>query len=81
MLPETTATAAVEFAERLRHQVREGTPTRDGETISVTISIGVAGASIRTSGIEALLQQADQALYEAKRSGRNRVCRFEQPRR
>jgi diguanylate cyclase (GGDEF)-like protein len=79
MLPETTATAAVEFAERLRHQVREGAPTLDGETISVTISIGVAGASIRTSGIEALLQQADQALYEAKRSGRDQVARARLP--
>ena len=81
MLPETTATAAVEFAERLRHQVREGAPTLDGEKISVTISIGVAGASIRTSGIEALLQQADQALYEAKRSGRDQVARARIPER
>ena len=73
MLPETIESAAVEFAERLRQQIAGNSPTFDGEKVTVTISVGIAGASVRTSGIQALLRQADQALYEAKRSGRNRV--------
>ncbi len=73
MLPETTESAAMQFAERLRIQVRDSAPTIFGEKISVTISIGIAGASIRTAGIETLLRQADQALYEAKHLGRDRV--------
>jgi diguanylate cyclase (GGDEF)-like protein len=73
LLPETTSEAARAFAERLRSGVRECPVVIDGETIVATVSIGVAGATPRTSGIEALLRAADQALYEAKRAGRNRV--------
>jgi diguanylate cyclase (GGDEF)-like protein len=73
LLPETTETAAVQFAERLRQRISDSTPTIYDEKVGVTISIGVAGASIRTSGVEALIRQADQALYEAKHLGRDRV--------
>ena len=73
MLPETTDAAAAQFAERLRRQVADSKPEIYGERVGVTISIGVAAASIRTSGLQALLRQADQALYEAKHLGRDRV--------
>lgn len=73
MLPETTETAAAQFAERLSRQVGMAKPTIFGEQVRVTISIGVASVSAATSGIDALLQEADRALYEAKRLGRNRV--------
>lgn len=73
MLPETTEAAAAQFAERLRREVAGSMPTVYGEKLGVTISIGVAGATIRTPGVEALLRCADRALYEAKRSGRDRV--------
>ena len=73
MLPETNQLAAEQFAERLRHQVRENTLTVDGQMVSITISIGVAGASMRTAGVQTLMRQADQALYQAKRSGRDQV--------
>jgi diguanylate cyclase (GGDEF)-like protein len=81
MLPETTITAAVQYAERLRNRVRDSVLTVFGDRVSVTISIGIAEASSRTAGIETLLRQADQALYEAKRSGRDRVAisRFHDP--
>jgi len=73
MLPETTEAATMQFAERLRRLIVDCALTANEEEIPVTISVGIAGASIRTSGIEALMRDADQALYEAKRAGRNRI--------
>jgi diguanylate cyclase (GGDEF)-like protein len=62
-------------AERLRRAVEERTFSFAGNHIPVTISLGVV--SIPESGIadhNTFLAAADKALYEAKRSGRNRVC-------
>jgi diguanylate cyclase (GGDEF)-like protein len=73
MLPETTEPAALQFAERLRQQVRDCSPTIDGEKLDVAVSIGIAAATLSTSGIDSLLRRADQALYEAKPTGRDRV--------
>jgi len=77
LLPETAPDAAQQFAERLRSAVRESPIVIEGETIVVTVSIGVAGATLRTSSIDALSRFADQALYDAKRAGRDQVvvCR------
>jgi PleD family two-component response regulator len=41
--------------------------------LDVTVSIGIAGASVCTSAIEALMRRAGQAVYEARRLGRNCV--------
>jgi diguanylate cyclase (GGDEF)-like protein len=73
LLPETTPEAAQQFAERVRDAVRNCPVGVEGERIVVTVSIGVAGATIRTAGIGTLLRAADQALYDAKRAGRDRV--------
>jgi len=62
-------------AERLRKAIQIHTRTLPGENLEVTVSIGVAGASLAMSGFEVLLKRADEALYEAKRTGRNRVVR------
>jgi diguanylate cyclase (GGDEF)-like protein len=74
LLPETSLAAAAHFAERLRRRVEHGCPAGYGEKITVTVSIGIAKASVGTSGIEELLRRADEALYEAKSFGRNRVA-------
>ncbi len=79
LLPETTAGAAVQFAERLRQQIRDCAPVVNGEKLPITVSIGIAGSSLTTSGVQPLLNNADQALYEAKRSGRNRVVMWQPP--
>jgi diguanylate cyclase (GGDEF)-like protein len=79
LLPETSKEAALATAERVRQQVQACECAATGEKLRVTTSIGVAGATVRTSGIEALCRQADQALYEAKRSGRNRVVLAREP--
>jgi GGDEF domain-containing protein len=43
----------------------------------VTVSVGASVCHAGTNGIDALLKQADIALYEAKHAGRDCVCRFE----
>ena len=66
---------ALVVAERLRASVEQRKFTFGGKDIPVTISLGIA--SIPDSGVEdhaGFLAAADKALYEAKRTGRNRVC-------
>jgi diguanylate cyclase (GGDEF)-like protein len=66
---------ALIVAERLRVSVEQRKFTFGGKDIPVTISLGVA--AVAESGVEdhsAFLAAADKALYEAKRTGRNRVC-------
>ncbi|MQM36715.1 Serine/threonine-protein kinase PknD [wastewater metagenome] len=61
-------------ADRLCRQMAQ-TPVRvDSHTITFTVSIGVAHLRRADSSHEAVLQRADQALYRAKRDGRNRVA-------
>ena len=74
LLPETNADAARAVAERLRYVVRDNAPVIDGRRLEVTVSIGVAEAAPGVSQTQALMEAADQALYAAKRAGRNRVC-------
>jgi len=62
-------------AERLRRAVEERKFTFGGKEIPVTISLGIAAVpESNVSDHSAFLAAADKALYEAKRSGRNRVC-------
>lgn len=74
LLPGTELTAATVFAERLRQRV-EQTPMRldDGVTLNITVSIGIAAMDEKAPGGDQALIRADQALYRAKRAGRNRV--------
>ena len=75
VLPETDYKGAYAFAERLRRLVEAKTYYNDktGEQLKVTISIGVAQYPIHHTDKAKLIEKADQALYEAKESGRNRV--------
>jgi two-component system cell cycle response regulator len=74
-MPDTDLVSASAVAERLRHSI-ETTPIVLGQAprqLSITISVGVATAEGAHDCGMALLSRADQALYRAKRSGRNRV--------
>ncbi|HEX2601913.1 MAG TPA: diguanylate cyclase [Gemmatimonadaceae bacterium] len=78
ILPGTVLDSAVTFAERLREKVEKHTFTYPGGTLSRTMSCGVAAAPHpRVKDQEALLRAADDALYVAKETGRNRVVRFD----
>jgi len=74
VLPETPLKGAQTTAERLRVSLAEETfETENGEEFSVTCSIGIAEYYPSIDDPEVLLEQADDALYEAKESGRNQV--------
>lgn len=77
LLTDTHATQAAEIGERLRQTVANQTFTaQDNRTLQVTLSIGVATmhAESDITSMDALLQNADSALYQAKNQGRNRLC-------
>lgn len=76
VLPEATLDSASAAAERFRRLIANRVISADAQRIPVTISLGVASADEGTNGIEELLKRSDLALYEAKHTGRNRVCRF-----
>jgi two-component system cell cycle response regulator len=75
VMPDTDRDAAYAVAERLRRRVGEETfaVSTDVAEITVTISIGVAVADGVGDTADAILKRADDALYQAKRSGRNRT--------
>ena len=74
LLPETGPREAQQVAERLREHVAEPAIESDSAAVSVSISLGVAGLDEWGSLIlDELLKSADEALYESKRNGRDRV--------
>lgn len=76
LLPETDLLGGVVVAERLREAVHAMTFKPPAENLSVTISVGVASFSFPSpsiDGIDSLITKADEALYQAKGNGRNRV--------
>ncbi len=78
LLPETDLRQAAEVAELLRQRIGQAeVHTDSGEAIRFTVSIGVAGRTDKNADIETLLAQADEALYAAKNSGRNKVCEYQ----
>ena len=80
ILPETDVAAAAALAEKLRQVVLGAKYTIPGQgTVSITVSIGVAIGVGRTLRVDALVRDADAAMYSAKALGRNQVYLFEEP--
>jgi len=77
ILPEATLDKAVAAAERFRQLVADRVATISGLPVAITVSVGASVCRPGIKGVEELLKQADIALYEAKRSGRNRVRPFD----
>lgn len=76
LLPNTPLEGAKNVAMKLKNDVQNMRVSLNPEkTISFTISLGVTQINVEeTNGIESALKRADNALYEAKTNGRNKVC-------
>jgi diguanylate cyclase (GGDEF)-like protein len=75
LLPETDLSGTLSLAEKIRDAVSTHTFQIQDHDIRFTTSIGVAATSgQKISDPDILTKQADQALYQAKRMGRNQVC-------
>jgi diguanylate cyclase (GGDEF)-like protein/PAS domain S-box-containing protein len=75
-----TLDQGVRVAERARAAIesKAGRSLRSKEDIRVTASFGVSSIKLDAANPEALIDQADQALYKAKEAGRNQVIRFDE---
>ena len=73
LLPKCTREQALEIAERIRRAFAQAQVTPDNRApISVTVSVGLAASHDGSADVEALMEEADKALYRAKHLGRNR---------
>lgn len=80
LLPETDRATAVEIAERLRESLAAAEIPLDAGRLPIrfTVSIGVTLLSGKADSLEALLNLANKAMYQAKETERNKVCLLEQ---
>jgi len=81
--PHTSVKAATDLAERLCRKLESSPMIPDDkynnrQSISITVSIGVAGLDGEMLDEQSLIKGTDEALYEAKRKGRNQVVVFRQ---
>lgn len=77
LLPETPDLGAAQWAERVRQSMHDLHIDIGGTPVRVTCSFGTAQRHDDTQSGEQLIDQADQALLVAKRSGRDKVVRYE----
>ncbi|MGE5450288.1 MAG: diguanylate cyclase [Acidobacteriota bacterium] len=73
VLGSTDLQSAQAVAERLRHELSRLTVTTSGQALRVTVSIGLAQSESTEEDWADVIGRADEGLYEAKRTGRNRV--------
>ena len=79
-MPDTALTDALQVAERLRLALANTTVTLpEGQHIQITVSMGVTSTQPNDTHIDDLLKRVDTALYQAKNTGRNRVCQAYPP--
>lgn len=74
ILPSTTKNVALAVAEKLRENVANLCIPTTNEDIRITISLGVSEIEEGDSEHTAIIKRADEKMYEAKKSGKNRVC-------
>ena len=83
LLPGTKISLGKHIAERVRNYFDKNSIKVDGKAVKITLSIGISGTEEKTSRLSEMLKCADQALYEAKGSGRNcvkiKLCPLSEP--
>lgn len=79
LMPETDTNQAFQVCERLRLNVARSILDLNGQSIPITVSLGISSLMGENDTLEKILQRADQALYNAKQSGRDRTMIWQQP--
>lgn len=75
LLPQTDLNEATQVAERLREALANTkVPQDEGLPLNFTVSIGITALISKEDNLDVMLCRADKALYQAKGTGRNRVC-------
>jgi len=74
MLPDTGLEGALHVAQRLHQRVCNMPVRANGYEIRITVSVGAASLNKGADSLDALIGQADKALYHAKQNGRNQVA-------
>src|SRR5690606_3512730 len=76
LLPEAGATGAFEVAERIRESISRASLDLDGKAAKRTVSMGIATYPADGRTLDALVDNADKAMYKAKMKGRDKVITF-----
>jgi diguanylate cyclase (GGDEF)-like protein len=76
VLPETPCSNAAGVAERIRKGMESSPIISRGQTVTATVSIGLACYPNHGADFEAVLEKADQAMYASKAGGKNRITMF-----
>ena len=80
ILPDTTLAACIPVAERIRQEIEKSPLIVVQEPLQMTVSLGITTyTNKQETTVEELVKQADQYLYQAKETGRNRTCHAELP--
>ena len=77
LLPESDVAGAVKTAKRIQKAIKDNPPSLNGNEITVTLSLGICSVNNRHDNFEAVIKDADIAMYRAKESGRNRIELFD----
>ncbi|WP_448548376.1 GGDEF domain-containing protein [Thalassotalea fusca] len=77
VLPDSSLEEAKAIAERLREKVESFQLEYDEAILKVTVSVGVANIRQVSGGFDNMLNASDEAMYEAKALGRNKVCCYQ----
>jgi diguanylate cyclase (GGDEF)-like protein len=73
ILPDCDILGGIETANRIQGSLAKNCVAMEGKTVCVTLSIGVCTLSEEHKNIEQLIHDTDQAMYQAKKNGRNRI--------
>jgi diguanylate cyclase (GGDEF)-like protein/PAS domain S-box-containing protein len=75
VFPGCTAKAAEHIAERLQREIQRLSFSHDGQEYTVTVSQGLTDLTDQDETLDALFARADEAMYRAKRQGKNQIVR------
>jgi diguanylate cyclase (GGDEF)-like protein/PAS domain S-box-containing protein len=76
LAPDTSSERASVIGERIRLRVEHYRPVVEGEEVCASVSVGIASYPSHASEVTELLRRADEAMYCAKKGGKNQVCVF-----